>query len=347
MKMEELRKAGTSAWLDDLSRSSLSGDSPKNLSNRVARKEVWGVTTNPAIFTAAITKDPSYQNDIKTIRNLNAEEIIEQLTTDDVRAACKIMKPVFDSTQGVDGRVSIEVDPRLAHETEKTISQAKRLWAMIDQPNLMIKIPATKAGLPAITEVIASGISVNVTLIFSLERYEEVIDAYLAGAKRAAKPELIQSVASFFISRLDSAIDPLLTDSNLKGKAAVANARMAYKLFVDKFKDVDKRINLQRPLWASTGVKNADYLDTKYVTELIAPNTVNTMPPSTLDAFLDHGVIDAQSINSNLELAESELSRIEAAGIDLKKITDELERDGVEKFIAAWESLIELVRVSK
>lgn len=347
MKISDLYNAGTSAWLDDLSRGSIDNGTDKSLVSRVARREIYGVTTNPAIFTAAITKDPSYQNDIKTIRNLNAEEIIEQLTTDDVRKACQVLRPIYDETKGVDGRVSIEVDPRLAYEAEATISQAKRLWEMIDQPNLMIKVPATKAGLVALTELISVGISVNVTLIFSIERYSEVIDAYIAGARNCSDPMNVHSVASFFISRLDSAIDPKISDSELKGKAAVANACLAYEIFLAKFAGLEESMNLQRPLWASTGVKNPDYPDTKYVSELVAPNTVNTMPPATLDAFIDHGTMLNENMIDRIPESKEYLSKISRLGINLSQVTQELERDGIEKFIDSWKALIELVKAEK
>ncbi|MEY4444454.1 MAG: hypothetical protein RL301_533 [Actinomycetota bacterium] len=347
MKIADLYQAGTSAWLDDLSRGNIDNGHPNSLVNRVNRREIYGVTTNPAIFTAAITKDPSYRNDIETIRNLNAEEIIEQLTTDDVRRACQILKPIYSETNGVDGRVSIEVDPRFAHDATQTIDQAKRLWGMIDQENLMIKVPATKEGLVALTELISIGISVNVTLIFSIERYTEVIDAYIAGAKKCANPKKVHSVASFFISRLDTAIDPLLENETLKGKAAVANACLAYELFQKKFAGLENSLNLQRPLWASTGVKNPNYPDTKYIDELIAPNSVNTMPPATLDAFLDHGNPSANQIGQRIEESKLIIADLKASGINLKLVTDELERDGISKFIESWKALIELVRVQK
>ena len=341
MKITDLHRAGTSTWLDDLSRAALTTTLPE----RIARKEVFGVTTNPAIFQAAITKDPSYKDAIAANKHLSAEEIVEILTTEDVREACKLFRPIYEATNGVDGRVSIEVDPRLAHNTAETIEQAKRLWAIIDQPNLMIKIPATRAGLPAITEVIASGISVNVTLIFSLTRYAEVIDAYQAGIAECAKPENVHSVASFFVSRVDSAIDKLLTDDSLKGKAAVANARLAYELYLEKFNNFPH--NHQRPLWASTGVKDPAYRNTLYVDSLIAPNTVNTMPPSTLDAAIAADAKAEDTITSNIEQAKSELLALAETGIDLVKITDELEADGVEKFMASWEVLLTEVEKAK
>ena len=341
MKLTDLRTAGTSAWLDDLSRAAITSTLPE----RIARQEVFGVTTNPAIFQAAITKDPSYKSAIDANKHLSAEEIVEKLTTEDVREACKLFRPIYDATNGVDGRVSIEVDPRLAHNTAETIEQAKKLWAIIDQPNLMIKIPATRAGLPAITEVIASGISVNVTLIFSLTRYAEVIDAYQAGIEKCSNPSVVHSVASFFVSRVDSAVDKLLTDDSLKGKAAVANARLAYELYTEKFKNYPH--NHQRPLWASTGVKDPAYRSTMYVDSLIAPNTVNTMPPTTLDAVIAADIQAQDSITPNIAQAKEELLAIAERGIDLIKITDELEADGVEKFMASWDVLLAEVEKAK
>lgn len=341
MKLTDLYAAGTSTWLDDLSRAALTTTLPE----RIARQEVFGVTTNPAIFQAAITKDPSYKSAIAANKHLTAEEIVEKLTTEDVRAACLLFREIYDATGGVDGRVSIEVDPRLAHDTQGTIEQAKRLWNLIDQPNLMIKIPATRAGLPAITEVIATGISVNVTLIFSLSRYAEVIDAYQAGIESCANPKKVHSVASFFVSRLDSSIDKLVTDENLKGKAAIANARLAYELYLEKFKDYPH--NHQRPLWASTGVKDPAYRATMYVDSLIAPNTVNTMPPATLDAVID-SVIEAEgTITPNLSSASDDLMALAKAGIDLVAITNHLEADGVEKFMASWDLLLAEVEKAK
>lgn len=341
MKLTELHSAGTSAWLDDLSRAALTTTLPE----RIARKEVFGVTTNPAIFQAAITKDASYRDELMANRNLSAEEIVERLTTEDVREACKLFREIYENTNGVDGRVSIEVDPRLAHDTQATIDQAKRLWQIIDQPNLMIKIPATRAGLPAITEVIAAGISVNVTLIFALSRYAEVIDAYQAGIARCAKPETVHSVASFFVSRVDTAVDKLLSDNSLKGRAAVANARLAYELYLAKFQGFAH--NHQRPLWASTGVKDPAYRATLYVDTLIAPNTVNTMPPATLDSVIAAEIPAKESITANIESAKADLLALANSGIDLIDITNKLEIDGVEKFMASWVSLLEEVEQAK
>ena len=334
MKIKDLHSVGTSTWLDDLSRAALTTTLP----GRIARQEVYGVTTNPAIFQSAITKDPSYQSAIAANKHLSAEEIVEKLTTEDVAAACDLFRPIYEATNGVDGRVSIEVDPRLAHDTAGTITQAKHLWALINKPNLMIKIPATRAGLPAITEVIASGISVNVTLIFSLARYGEVIDAYQAGIERCANPKVVHSVASFFVSRLDTAIDKQLSDPVLKGKAAVANARLAYELYLEKFKNYPH--NHQRPLWASTGVKDPAYRPTLYVDTLIAPNTVNTMPPTTLAATIEAEFAAADSITAHIESAKADLLALANAGIDLIEVTNFLEADGVEKFMQSWEALL-------
>ena len=334
MKISDLHSVGTSTWLDDLSRAALTTTLPE----RIARQEVYGVTTNPAIFQSAITKDPSYQSAIANSKHLSAEEIVEKLTTEDVAAACDLFRPIYEATNGVDGRVSIEVDPRLAHDTAGTITQAKHLWALINKPNLMIKIPATRAGLPAITEVIASGISVNVTLIFSLARYGEVIDAYQAGIERCANPKVVHSVASFFVSRLDTAIDKQLSDPVLKGKAAVANARLAYELYLEKFKNYPH--NHQRPLWASTGVKDPAYRPTLYVDTLIAPNTVNTMPPTTLAATIEAEFAAADSITAHIESAKADLLALANAGIDLIEVTNFLEADGVEKFMQSWEALL-------
>ena len=334
MKIGDLHSVGTSTWLDDLSRAALTTTLPE----RIARQEVYGVTTNPAIFQSAITKDPSYQSAIAANKHLSAEEIVEKLTTEDVAAACDLFRPIYEATNGVDGRVSIEVDPRLAHDTAGTITQAKHLWALINKPNLMIKIPATRAGLPAITEVIASGISVNVTLIFSLARYGEVIDAYQAGIERCANPKVVHSVASFFVSRLDTAIDKQLSDPVLKGKAAVANARLAYELYLEKFKNYPH--NHQRPLWASTGVKDPAYRPTLYVDTLIAPNTVNTMPPTTLAATIEAEFAAADSITAHIESAKADLLALANAGIDLIEVTNFLEADGVEKFMQSWEALL-------
>lgn len=353
MNQREILIAGTSIWLDDLSRSKLTGLDRHSLPHRIKHDGVRGVTTNPSIFGAAITGADEYSADISALSGKSVEEVVRTLTTDDVRAACDLFTEIYISSKGVDGRVSIEVDPRLAHKTQETIDEGVALHALVNRANVMIKVPATKAGLPAITALIAKGISVNVTLIFSLERYGEVIDAFIAGISeaKAAGRDLssIHSVASFFISRIDSAVDKELKEignHDLLGKVAVANAHRAYALFTEKFASpIWKALEesgalVQRPLWASTGVKDPAYPDTLYVDTLIGPHTVNTMPQSTLDAFLDHGTVDPDAITSQLENATATLLALEGLGISLEVITDALEADGVKKFEDAWISLL-------
>jgi transaldolase len=350
---------GVSIWLDDLSRQRIITG---NLADLIVTRNVSGVTTNPTIFAGAIgSGSDSYQGQIHQLaaHGATADEAIFEITTDDVRAAADVFRPVYDETRGVDGRVSIEVSPDLAHDTDATISQAKELWAKVDRPNVHIKIPATKAGLPAITEVIGSGISVNVTLIFSLERYAAVIDAYLAGVEQArdAGHDLsqIHSVASFFVSRVDTEVDRRLAElgteaaSGLKGLAGIANARLAYELFEREFATdrakalLDAGANVQRPLWASTGVKDPDLPDTLYVTELVAAGTVNTMPEKTLEATFDHGVIAGDTVTGAYEGAHEVFDKLAAAGVDVTAVTQVLEDEGVEKFIASWHELQETV----
>ena len=353
MNQVEILSAGTSIWLDDLSRSRLTGLDPQSLPHRIKHDGVRGVTTNPSIFGAAITGADEYASDIASLSGKSVDEVVRTLTTDDVRVACDLFAEIYSTSKGVDGRVSIEVDPRLAHKTEETIEEGIALHALVNRPNVMIKVPATKAGLPAITALVGRGISVNVTLIFSLERYSEVIDAFIAGIAEAKSAGLdlrsIHSVASFFISRIDSAVDKELKaigNQDLLGKVAVANAHRAYALFLEKFsnpgwKSLEQSGALvQRPLWASTGVKDPAYLDTLYVDTLIAPHTVNTMPQSTLDAFLDHGTVRNDAVTSQLESASATLAALSALGISLDAITDALEADGVKKFEDAWISLL-------
>jgi transaldolase len=353
MKQHEILTAGTSIWLDDLSRSKLTGLDPHSLPHRIKNDGVRGVTTNPSIFGAAIVGADEYAADIASLSGKSVEEVVRTLTTDDVRVACDLFEEIYSASKGVDGRVSIEVDPRLAHKTQETIDEGLALHALVGRPNVMIKVPATKAGLPAITALIGKGVSVNVTLIFSNERYSEVIDAFIAGMVQAKSAGLdlssIHSVASFFISRIDSAVDKELKavgNEDLLGKVAVANAHRAYALFLDKFssaswKDLEASGALvQRPLWASTGVKDPAYSDTLYVDTLVAPHTVNTMPQSTLDAFLDHGSVKSDAITSQLEKASQILTSLSAMGISLGEITDALEADGVKKFEDAWISLL-------
>jgi transaldolase len=359
MSVQEVSANGTSIWLDDLSRAKITSAEPHALPARIKNSGVVGVTTNPSIFSAAISGAAEYASDIALMKGSSVDEVVKKLTTDDVRQACNLFTSIYEASQGVDGRVSIEVDPRLAHDTEGTIAAGKELWAIIDRPNLMIKVPATLEGLPAITALIASGISVNVTLIFSVKRYGQVIEAYMKGIEQCEDPSKVHSVASFFISRIDSSIDSLLKKNGsaeateLLGKAAIANAHLAYQLFEEKFGSdrwnplASKGAHKQRPLWASTGVKDPAYDDTRYVVELIAPNTVNTMPQSTLDAVIDHGVVRGNTITAHYAGAVEVLKALSALGISLDQVTTELEIDGVKKFAQAWDELLENVKAAQ
>ncbi|MEU8888340.1 transaldolase [Streptomyces sp. NPDC048442] len=353
--LKRLSDEGVAIWLDDLSRKRITSG---NLAELIDQQHVVGVTTNPSIFQKAISQGDGYDVQLTDLaaRKVTVEEAIRMITTADVRDAADILRPVFDATQGQDGRVSIEVDPRLAHHTRATVAEAKQLAWLVDRPNTLIKIPATKAGLPAITEVIGRGISVNVTLIFSLERYREVMDAYLAGLEKAKAAGLdlskIHSVASFFVSRVDTEIDKRLdglgTDEAkaLKGKAALANARLAYQAFEEVFSSdrwaaLDKaQANKQRPLWASTGVKDPSYKDTLYVDDLVAPGTVNTMPEATLEATADHGQITGNTIAGTYEQARADLDAVEKLGIAYDDVVLLLETEGVDKFEDAWNDLL-------
>ncbi|MGY5012648.1 transaldolase [Streptomyces sp. 900105755] len=359
--LKRLTDEGVSIWLDDLSRKRISTG---NLAGLVAEKNVVGVTTNPSIFQAAIGSGEGYEEQLAdlAVRGVTVEEAVRMMTTQDVRAAADILHSVYDVSHGADGRVSIEVDPRLAHHTAATVAEAKQLFWLVDRPNVMIKIPATKAGLPAITAVVAEGISVNVTLIFSLERYREVMAAYLAGLEQAAAKGLdlstIHSVASFFVSRVDSEIDKRLTVIGtdealaLKGKAALANARLAYEAYEQVF--AGERwaalsaagANKQRPLWASTGVKDPAYKDTLYVDELVAPGTVNTMPEATLDATADHGDIHGDTVTGGYAQARADLEAVERLGISYDEVVGKLEDEGVAKFEVAWQELLDAVTKS-
>lgn len=352
MSVEDVAKAGTSIWLDDLSRAKISGNDAHSLPSRIATSGVVGVTTNPSIFAAAIAGADEYAQDISELKSLTVDECVKRLTTDDVRNACDLFKEIYTRTKGVDGRVSIEVDPRLASDTEGTIAAGKELWRIIDRPNLMIKVPATLEGLPAITALIAAGISVNSTLIFSVKRYGAVVDAYMAGIEAATNPSHVHSVASLFVSRIDSAVDALLNSDGsdaaqaLLGKAAIANAHLAYQLFEEKFASprwlaqAERGAHKQRPLWASTGVKDPAYDDTRYVVELVAPDTVNTMPQSTLDAIIDHGIVRGDTITSNYAQAVEVFKSLSELGISLNEVTTALEIDGVRKFAQAWDELL-------
>jgi transaldolase len=351
---EQLAAAGVSIWLDDLSRERISTG---NLQTLIAERNVTGVTTNPTIFAGALAKGESYAEQVTSLvaDGADVDRAIFEITTDDVQTASDIFRPVFDATGGVDGRVSIEVSPDLAHDTAATVAEAKKLWAKVDRPNALIKIPATKAGIPAITEVIGAGISVNVTLIFSLERYAAVIEAYLAGVEKARDAghdiSAIHSVASFFVSRVDTEVDKRLkaigTDeaNSLLSKAGIANARLAYELFEREFATdrakalLDGGATVQRPLWASTGVKDPALPDTLYVTALVAPGTVNTMPEKTLEATFDHAEITGDTVTGNYEDAHEVFDRLAAVGVDFADVTEVLESEGVDKFIVSWHEL--------
>ncbi|ROS30553.1 transaldolase [Cellulomonas sp. PhB150] len=350
--LERLAKAGVAVWLDDLSRERLRTG---NLAELVERGVV-GVTTNPTIFATAISAGDAYDDQLRELAGTSVEDAVFRITTDDVREAADVLRPVYDRTDTQDGRVSIEVDPRLARDTDATIETAKKLWATVDRPNVFIKIPATVEGLPAITAVLAEGISVNVTLIFSIERYGAVLDAFQAGLEQAAANghdlAPIASVASFFVSRVDTAIDPLLDEigtpqaAGLRGSAAIANARLAYGLFLevtasDRWKALAAAgAYPQRPLWASTGVKDKAYPDTLYVDELVVAHTVNTMPEATLEAVADHGGDGSDTVTGTQEAAESVIARLRELGIDIDDVTRKLEEEGVSKFTDSWDQLL-------
>ncbi len=359
--LAELAAQGVSIWLDDLSRERLASG---NLADIVATDHVVGVTTNPSIFQKALSDGAAYADQVAdlALRGVDVEEAVRALTTFDVRWACDELRATYEASEGIDGRVSIEVDPRLARDTDRTVAEARALWWLVDRPNLLIKIPATLEGLPAITRCIAEGISVNVTLIFSLERYAAVLDAYLDGLEQArdAGHDLasIASVASFFVSRVDTEIDERLAKIGspeaeaLLGRAAIDNARLAYRHFEQvtasaRWHDlVGVGARVQRPLWASTGVKNPAYDDTRYVVELVAPDTVNTMPEATLRAVADHGVIRGETITAGYDDADATFTALEAVGVDVGEVTRLLEERGVAAFEASWEDLIAGVRAA-
>jgi transaldolase len=360
-RLRQLSEQGVAIWLDDLSRDRLETGTLQKL---VDECHVVGVTTNPTIFQAAITKSSAYDRQLRmhAERGSDPDTAIRDLTTDDVRAACDLLAPVAERTGGMDGRVSIEVDPRLAFETQATIDQAHDLWDEVGRSNLFVKIPGTGPGLPAITSAIADGISVNVTLIFTVDRYREVMDAYLAGLEQrvaAGKPlGGISSVASFFVSRVDTEIDNRLdvigTDEALalRGKAAVANARLAYQAYeefvaADRWRRVaEAGATRQRPLWASTGTKNPEYSDTLYVTELVASETVNTMPEKTLEAVADHGEIRGNTIQGTYDESRAVFDRLSDVGVDLDDVGRVLEEQGVQKFSTSWTDLLDTVEAT-
>jgi transaldolase len=355
----ELTQAGVSVWLDDISRERLRTG---NLAALIRDFHVRGVTSNPTIFANALAKGDAYDEQIKdlAIRGVTVEEAARMITTYDIRWGADVLRPVYDSSAGVDGRVSIEVDPRLARETDKTVAEAKQLWWLVDRPNMYIKIPATAEGIPAITATLAEGISVNVTLIFSLERYAEVIDAFMAGLEQAAANghdiSTIGSVASFFVSRVDTEVDKRLTKIGtpealaLKGKAAIANARLAYELYeqklaTDRWKALAaKGAKVQRPLWASTSTKDPSYPDTMYVVDLVTADTVNTMPEATLRATEDHGVLRGDTIHGTYEESRALFASLEALGISYDDVVQVLEDEGVSKFEVSWTEMLASIK---
>ncbi len=359
--LAQLDANGVSIWLDDLSRSRIESG---NLASLIETRSVSGVTTNPTIFAQALGKGDGYGPQVAELaaQGKSATEAIFEITTVDVANACDIFKGIYANSKGFDGRVSIEVEPGLAHDTDGTVKQAKELFAKVNRENVMIKIPATKAGLAAITAVIAEGISVNVTLIFSLQRYQDVIAAYIAGIKQAKANghnlSKIHSVASFFVSRVDTEIDKRLeaigTDEAIamKSKAALANARLAYQVFEQDFATAEwseleaAGANKQRPLMASTGVKDPALLDTLYVTELVAPMLVNTMPDKTMEAVFDHGVIPQNSIVTHYAESTAVLNQLAALGVGYDEVTELLETEGVEKFIISWNELVESIEAA-
>jgi transaldolase len=359
--LADLTASGVSVWLDDLSRGRLATG---NLQALVRDRSVVGVTTNPTIFRNAITDGAAYVDQVADLarRGVLVEEAVRMLTTFDVRWACDVLRPVYDATDGVDGRVSIEVDPRLAHDAGRTAAEARALWWLVDRPNLFIKIPATREGLAAITQALAEGISVNVTLIFSIERYRAVMDAYLTGLERARAGghdlARLASVASFFVSRVDTEIDKRLKEAGsaeaelLRGATAIANARLAYEAYQevlasDRWKALAAAgARPQRPLWASTGVKDPAFDDTRYVVEIVAPGTVNTMPEATLEAVADHGVVRGDTVTGNYADASRVLERLAALGVDYDEVVDVLEQEGVHKFESSWRELLDGVEAA-
>ncbi len=355
-RLAQLSAEGVAIWLDDISRERLLSG---NLAELVRDRHVVGVTSNPTIFDKALSKGSAYDEQIADLatRGVTVEEASRMITTNDIRWACDVLRPVYDATGGVDGRVSLEVDPRIAkQDPAKTIAEARALWWMVDRPNLFVKIPATAQGLPAISQCLAEGISINVTLIFGLDRYGEVIDAFMTGMERAAgaghELSTITSVASFFVSRVDTEVDSRLDKigtpeaARLRGKAAIANARLAYELYEQKFATPRWQAlhaagaRPQRPLWASTSTKDPAYDDTRYVVELVAPDTVNTMPQATIEAVADHAPLRGDTVRGTYDEARSVFADLGALGIGYDDVTEVLESEGVEKFSASWSELL-------
>jgi transaldolase len=356
--LQALSEAGVSIWLDDLSRQRITSG---NLADLITNRHVAGVTSNPTIFAHALEHAEDYDEQVRALaaRGASVEETVREITVADVQLACDVFSGTWETTGGLDGRVSLEVDPRLAHDADATLAQAAELWKTVDRPNLMIKIPATAEGLPAITGALADGISINVTLVFSVQRYREVMAAFFAGLEQAGANghdlTSIASVASFFVSRVDTEVDKRLDAIGtelalaLRGQAAVANARLAYAAYQQEFATPrwarlhDAGARPQRPLWASTGVKNPAYPDTKYVTELIVPGVVNTMPENTMLAFADHGEVLGDQVSGTAGQAQRVFDELAEVGIDVADVFAVLEREGAEKFEASWSELAETV----
>ena len=354
--LHDLRTAGVSPWSDQISRAMLdSGE----LERRIREDAITGVTSNPSIFASAITGSTDYDDQLRELagRGASTSEIISDLMGDDIRRACDALADVYRRTDGRDGFVSVEVTPTLAHDTDSTIAEAREWVKRIDRPNLLVKVPATLEGLPAIEALIGEGISINVTLIFSLERYRSVTDSYLTGLETyvssGGDPSKVASVASFFVSRMDVEVDDRLTDVGtdealaLRGKTAIANAQLAYEAFLEAFSGdrwqelVEAGARIQRPLWASTSTKNDAYPDTLYVQELVAPHTVNTMPLETIDAYQDHGPPPVAFGPEEIARAHQTISAMESVGVDYDDVMDVLEREGVQKFTDSWNELVE------
>jgi transaldolase len=357
--LDELSDAGVAVWLDDISRERLTTG---NLAELMRDRHVVGVTSNPTIFAHALSKGSAYDGQISdlALRGVSVEEASRAITTYDIRWACDVLRPAYDATRGLDGKVSLEVDPRFAADTAKTIAEARALWWLVDRPNLFIKIPATVPGLPAISQCLSEGISVNVTLIFSLERYGEVIDAFMTGLEQASQAghdlASIASVASFFVSRVDTEVDRRLDKigtpeaAALRGQAAIANARLAYQLYEEKFGTTRWQAlsragaRPQRPLWASTSTKDPAYPDTMYVVELVAPGVVNTMPEQTLHAMADHGVLRGDPIRGAYDQSRKVFDDLAALGVAYDDVVTVLEEEGVSKFAASWQNMLETLK---
>jgi len=359
--LSQLTAEGVSIWLDDISRDRLRTG---NLADLMTNWEVRGVTSNPTIFAHAVSQGDAYDQQLAdlAISGVSVEEASRLITTYDIRWGCDVLRPVYDASDGVDGRVSLEVDPRLARETAKTIAQARTLWWMVDRPNLFIKIPATVQGLPAITACLAEGISVNVTLIFSLERYGQVIDAFMAGLEQAVAAgrdiSRLASVASFFVSRVDTEVDSRLDKigtpeaAALRGQAAIANARLAYELYEERIGTprwqalLAAGAKVQRPLWASTSTKDPAFEDTMYVVELVAPDTVNTMPEATLRATADHAKLRGDTVRGTYDQSRQVFADLAAMGISYDDVVQTLEDEGVDKFAVSWNEFLGTIQAN-